>query len=695
MVPEFLVKDSPKRCLKFWQQLAPQPWVLDVIANGYALPFNPDLQMPNLSLPNNQSARDHCSFVEEEISALVASGAVKQVVRRPHVVSPLSVATNSSKLRLILDLSRLNQYLDISSVKYETLDTIVDLLPKGGFLGKFDMKAGYHHINIADNYHSYLGFSWDFGAGPRYFVFTVLPFGLAPAPYVFTKVFRPLINSWRAKGILCALYLDDGIFAARCLMTALTVSSFIQEELRLAGVITSPGKCVWFPVAALDWLGILIDLHRFLIRITTKRVSSTLETCNRLLQERRPTVRQRMQLTGKLISMAVVLGPIVQLKTRRLYQQINSAIPSYNRRLLLSPEETGEIAFWLRNLSEMNVRSLQGRAGAARLVSNFTAPGDIKVSEVAPTKRSNDYASHDRVGTASNSVHCLRGSQSSFCQQTVATDASATGAGAILIDHSGQKNVATAVFNDTEAAQSSTYRELKTVLFALHSFQSFLCNRRVKIQTDNTGVVAVVRKGSNKPELQTLAEEIFQFSVQYKCTLEPIWVPRNLNTEADEASRIVDYDDWGVRDVFFRLCDRRWGPHTVDRFADHRNAKCDRFNSKFHVPGSEAVDSFGCNWQTEMNWLCPPISQVARTVKHLAECQARGTLAIPEWQSKPFFTLLRRDGNWAPGVRDRIRFPSGTRLFNNAAQETSVFNASFSQSPFLFLLLDYSSPPGL
>ncbi|XP_063426807.1 uncharacterized protein LOC134710382 [Mytilus trossulus] len=78
-----------------------------------------------------------------------------------------------------------------------------------GFL--FDLKAGYHHIDIFAPHQKYLGFSWKFEGVEKYYVFTVLPFGLKSSGYVFTKVLRPLVAHWRRKGIKIVVYLDDGL----------------------------------------------------------------------------------------------------------------------------------------------------------------------------------------------------------------------------------------------------------------------------------------------------------------------------------------------------------------------------------------------------------------------------------------------------------------------------------------------------
>ena len=76
---------------------------------------------------------------------------------------------------------------------------------------------------------------------------------------------------------------------------------------------------------------------------------------------------------------------------------------------------------------------------------------------------------------------------------------------------------------------------------------------------------------------------------------------------ADYLSRIVDHDDWSLDHTIFELIDYEWGPHTVDRFANHYNTQLPRFNSRFWNPGTEAVDAFTSDWQDDNNWLCPPV----------------------------------------------------------------------------------------
>ena len=73
------------------------------------------------------------------------------------------------------------------------------------------------------------------------------------------------------------------------------------------------------------------------------------------------------------------------------------------------------------------------------------------------------------------------------------------------------------------------------------------------------------------------------------------------------------------------LVESRWGPHTVDRFANYYNTKLQRFNSRFLETGSEAVDAFTVDWRNENNYRCPPIYLVPRVLFHGMNCQCKGT----------------------------------------------------------------------
>ena len=127
----------------------------------------------------------------------------------------------------------------------------------------FDLKSGYHHLDIHPDSHKCLGFSWNINGYTRFFEFTVLPFGLSPAPYIFTKVLKPLITHWRSCGIMVAVYLDDGFISVPATGTdianALQISKHVRVDLMRAGFVYNIEKSKWHPCASTEWLGMEWD----------------------------------------------------------------------------------------------------------------------------------------------------------------------------------------------------------------------------------------------------------------------------------------------------------------------------------------------------------------------------------------------------------------------------------------------------
>ena len=106
-----VVKGRLRENIAFWQSIGASQWLLNVLCEAYCLPF---VGCPvNKFFPNHKSASCHAEFVSAEISKLLASGAIMEVLSADvRVCNPLGVAVNSSgKHRLILDLRYVNQHL--------------------------------------------------------------------------------------------------------------------------------------------------------------------------------------------------------------------------------------------------------------------------------------------------------------------------------------------------------------------------------------------------------------------------------------------------------------------------------------------------------------------------------------------------------------------------------------------------------
>jgi hypothetical protein len=487
-------------------------------------------------------------------------------------------------------------------------------------------------VDIREQDQRFLGFAWAHQGQTRYFVFTVLPFGLNVAPWLFTKLFKPLLARWGEQGIRVALYLDDGLIVANTRAECARAVDIVRADLRAAGAVEATAKCIWEPTQVICWLGVNIDLRQFSLAITEKRISSALSTITQLLRTRLVAGRERLKVVGKIISMLVVLGPMGQLRTRSL--QAWGSNMGLEKRSPLSEEEREELEFWRRNLRAMNSRSL---------------------------------CQCDRVTVR------------------LSSDASDVGLGAVLHEPS-ELRVSSQRLSAFQRGESSTAREMRAILLAVDSFAENVRGQHVLLQCDNQGAVAICAKGSTVPALQRMAVQLANKCRELQCEFRVVWVPRLLNTAADEASRLEDWDNWGIQPNIFAICQARWGVFTVDRFADHENALCTRFNSKSHVPRTEAVDCFTQSWSDDFNWVVPPLHCASRAILFMLATRSYGVLGVPEWPGAPFFPLLRGpSGSWLPFVADVWRLPVGTKLFRPDRDPASAFAQPYANFPFIFL----------
>ena len=200
---------------------------------------------------------------------LLRDNRIEEVFFSPDIVNPFSVSVQSSgQKRLILDLRHINLNIYKQKFRCEDLHTIKNVFSKDFFVFSLDLRSGYHHVDIFPDHRKYLAFSWDFGKGhTRYFQFTVLPFGLSSAPFIFTKLLKSLITHWRSQGIPIAIFFDDEVGAGSSLEAAKINSSLVRSDLSRYGfeINHENDKSNWKPMNKFSWIGYNIDTHIYII----------------------------------------------------------------------------------------------------------------------------------------------------------------------------------------------------------------------------------------------------------------------------------------------------------------------------------------------------------------------------------------------------------------------------------------------
>lgn len=87
----------------------------------------------------------------------------------------------------------------------ENLKTAIRLISPNCFMATLYLENSYLLVRINSLHRKYLRFSFR----GKIFEFRALPFGLSSAPYIFTKLSKPLAATLREKSFLSVIYLDD------------------------------------------------------------------------------------------------------------------------------------------------------------------------------------------------------------------------------------------------------------------------------------------------------------------------------------------------------------------------------------------------------------------------------------------------------------------------------------------------------
>ena len=97
---------------------------------------------------------------------------------------------------------------------------------------------------------------------------------------------------------------------------------------------------------------------------------------------------------------------------------------------------------------------------------------------------------------------------------------------------------------DLEKTFSSTWRELEAVSFSLlFSIKQFE-NKCVFWCTDSFATQQIIKCGSNKTHIHSLALNIFSLTFGHIIHLEVFRVGREFSKEADKISKTIDFGDW-------------------------------------------------------------------------------------------------------------------------------------------------------
>ena len=255
-----------------WSKITQDPWVLQVV-RGYQLDFSsyPPLHRPRYT--QLALARDQKQAMEAEIQSLLE----KQAIVR--LTPPLSPGFYSS----------------------------VFVVPKkdGGWRPIINLRE----LNRSD--WRFLRFSWE----EEYYQFKTLPFGLTSAPYVFTKLLRPVASLFRQAGLRILVYLDDWLLLASDPDLLKDQGEHVSSNLQSLGFLLNHKKCIMVPTQSIEFLGFIIDSRRMTLSLPAVKVDKIHKECRHILNLSEVTGRQLSHIIGLMTSVLPAIHPAFTLQS--------------------------------------------------------------------------------------------------------------------------------------------------------------------------------------------------------------------------------------------------------------------------------------------------------------------------------------------------------------------------------------------
>lgn len=154
------------------------------------------------------------------------------------------------------------------------------IISLGWFMVKIDLKDAYLTIPIAQNFQSPLAFQ----ATPQDIMqFQCLPFGLCTAPFVFSKVIKPIVQFLHQLGIHLIFYLHDLMLVASSESQLLQDLSTVLWLFVVLDFIINIPKSVIVLTQYLEFLGFVINTQNMTIALPSQKTRSIQKEATHLL----------------------------------------------------------------------------------------------------------------------------------------------------------------------------------------------------------------------------------------------------------------------------------------------------------------------------------------------------------------------------------------------------------------------------
>lgn len=579
--------------LPAWLEITHDTWVLEVLRNGYAPTFagaRPPLTRDwrLFESVTSRTPRDQVPLLQSHVQELLEKQAVEQV----HNLSSLGfhslmflVPKKNGKLRPIIDLRRLNDFLVVPSFQMETSVSVASSVQPGDWATSLDLTDAYFHVPIAPWFRKYLRIV----VLGKVYQYRALPFGLSTSPLAFTKMLEPLAVYLHTRGMVLHRYLDDLLIRSQSRSQCLSWTQFLLDLLVRLGLGVNLEKSDLVPSQVFKYIGIRFHTDRGLMTPPDDRISS-IKSVSQTLIDQPVTARQWLSLIG-LLGSAEKQVPFGRIHIRPIHlcvrRQFLIGVHPLSRMVTADEDAIQALRWWM---DDDNL--LRGQ------------PLGLYHPDV-----------------------------------TLFTDASLSswGAHADAFHASGQ-------WTTHESSLSINALELMAVLRVLQLYGARWTGRKILVVTDNTTAVAYINNqgGTRSMTCLDVTFEIFHWVQIHDLSIRARHIPGRLNRLADLLSRqqAIVNTEWTLLPSLTSRIWSLWGRPHLDLMATSWNSQLPVYVSPFPDPQAFGVDAMSLSWDGMDAYVFPPWALIQALLVKLQSHQCCLTAVLPRWPNRAWFPLL-------------------------------------------------------
>ena len=138
----------------------------------------------------------------------------------------------------------------------EGVNTLRYTLRQGDWLAKVDLKDAYFSVALNPAQRKFFCLKWE----GKIFQYVSMPFGLGPAPRVFTKILKPVVGFLRQQGLRLVVYLDDILIIGSSEVETRKAVKMVVDLFEFLGFVIQLEKSVRLS-QSLEYIGLVVDAN--------------------------------------------------------------------------------------------------------------------------------------------------------------------------------------------------------------------------------------------------------------------------------------------------------------------------------------------------------------------------------------------------------------------------------------------------